>query len=368
MSKPLFFYGTLRHLLLLEVVLGRAPAPVCIRPAVLSGYAALGVAEGPFPMLVSQEGARAPGIVVADLNAADLARLDFYEGGFGCDLVDVVLEDGTSAQVYLCALDRWQAQGAWDFDRWQAEWAAMSCHAAEEVLGYFGTRSRAEVAAMFPQIRSRAWSKVLGAERRAGQDVLDGRVDVIRKTNAYAGYFTLDEVTLRSERFDGTMSQTLERSYLVGGDASLVLPYDPIRDRVLLVEQMRMGPLGRGDPEIWHLEPVAGRIDPGETPEHAALREAQEEAGLDLRRLEVVAKGYASPGDSTTYFHIFVGLTDLPDDANGIGGLEAEAEDIRSRLVSFDEFMAMAEGQAIANTPLALLAYWLAYHRSRLRS
>jgi hypothetical protein len=36
--------------------------------------------------------------------------------------------------------------------------------------------------------------------------------------------------------------------------------------------------------------------------------------------------------------------------------------------MSFDDFLAMAERHALANTPLALLAYWLAHHRSRLRS
>tara|TARA_R110000850_G_scaffold5383_3_gene22415 strand:- start:151 stop:1251 length:1101 start_codon:yes stop_codon:yes gene_type:complete len=366
MTTPVFFYGTLRHMPLLEVVLGRVPASV--RPAVLTGHAALAVAEAPLAMLLAQDGGRVQGVAVRDLSVADRAHLDFYAGVFDYALADVVLEDGASAQVYRCAPDRWQGQEPWDIDCWRAEWAAMSCHAATEIMGYFQTRSRAQVAAMLSQIHGRAWSRVLGAQRVAGQGVFEGRIDILRKDTAYAGFFALDEIVLRHQKFDGTMSQPLERSYLIGGDASLVLPYDPVRDRVLLVEQLRVGPMGRGDTEIWHLEPVAGRIDPGETPEAAALREAQEEAGLTLRRLEIVSKSYASPGDSTTYFHIFVGLADLPDTAAGIGGLEAEAENIRSRLVSFDEFIAMAERQAIANTPLALLAYWLAHHRSRLRS
>jgi nudix-type nucleoside diphosphatase (YffH/AdpP family) len=198
--------------------------------------------------------------------------------------------------------------------------------------------------------------------------VLDGKIEIERQTRAYTGYFAVDEVDLRHARFDGTMSEVLHRSYFVAGDAALVLPYDPVRDRVLVVEQMRMGPLGRGDTEIWHLEPIAGRIDPGETAPQAALREAQEEAGLTLSQLETVAQGYSSPGDSTGYYHIFVGVTDLPDDTARVGGLLTEDENIRSRLISFDEFIAMAERQALANTPLTLLAYWLAHHRSRLRS
>jgi nudix-type nucleoside diphosphatase (YffH/AdpP family) len=322
----------------------------------------------PFPMLVAQAKHSARGIVVSGLTSSNIARLDFYEGGFEYDLVDVVLRDGTAAQVYLCDPERWQSDGAWDFPAWQVQWGAMSCHAAREVMGHFGGLSRDEVAAIFPQIRARAWANVLGTRHNAGQDVFAGSVEVAQHRRAYTGYFAVDEVDLRIEQFDGKMSPLLARSYFIGGDAALVLPYDLVRDRVMLVEQFRMGPFGRKDPEVWHLEPIAGRIDPGETPEQTALREAHEEADLRLDHLEVVAKGYPSPGDSTGYFHIFVGLADLPDEAAGIGGLDSEAENIRSRLISFDDFLAMAERQALANTPIALLAYWLAHHRSRLRS
>lgn len=369
MPSPLFFYGTLRHVPLLEVVLGRPLGADALLPKVLDGYVAMTTAEGPFPMLVAQEGGSAQGMLLQGLSAEDVARLDFYEGGFDYDLVDVVLRCGTPARVYLSAPEAWTPQGAWDIDVWAAQWAAMSCFAAQEVMTHYGSRSRQEVAEMFPQIRARAWSRVLGsAGAPTGQGVHHAQIEIIDRHRAYTGFFAVDEVRLRHARFDGRLSQVLERAYFIGGDAALVLPYDPVRDRVLLVEQMRMGPLGRGDPEVWHLEPVAGRIDPGETPQQAARREAQEEAGLVIDTLEPVSQGYASPGDATTYFHVFVGLADLRDRAAGLGGLASEHEDIRARLVSFDDFIAMAETRALANTPLTLLAYWLAHHRSRLRS
>ncbi|WP_298863665.1 gamma-glutamylcyclotransferase [uncultured Sulfitobacter sp.] len=368
MTAPLFFYGTLRHAPLLEIVLGRDLGAQNLKPAVLPEFAAFAVAEGPFPMLVAQAGGRAQGLCVSGLTDVDIARLDFYEGGFDYDLIDVVLESGQDAQVYVCATDRWTAQGAWDFVTWRTQWGEMSCHAAAEVMGHYGTYDRDAVAAMFPQIRARAWSKVLGAHWHAGQGVFDGRVEITKQLRAYTGYFAVDEVSLRHERFDGTMSPVLERSYFIGGDAALVLPYDPVRDVVLLVEQIRMAPIGRNDPEVWHLEPIAGRIDAGETAEHTALREAREEAELEIDRLELVARGYPSPGDSTGYYHIFVGIADLPEGAARVSGLETEAENIRSRLIPFTDFLAMAERQALANTPLTLLAYWLSHHRSRLRS
>ncbi|WP_299417115.1 NUDIX domain-containing protein [uncultured Sulfitobacter sp.] len=368
MTNALFFYGTLRHLPLLEVVLGRPSDTIQIDATQLDGYAVYAVAEEPFPTIQRSSGASAKGVLVSGLTDEDVRRLDFYEGGFDYDLIDVTLVNGAQAQMYICAPDRWATAGAWDFDAWTADWASLSCHAAREVMGHYGVLDRKEVAEIFGQIRGRAWSKVLAERSAPSQGVFRGDVEIIRKTRAYTGYFAVDEVRLRHTLFDGGQSDVLDRSYFVAGDAALVLPYDPQRDCVLVVEQMRMGPLGRGDAEIWHLEPIAGRIDPGETGEQAALREAMEEAGLTLDSLETVARGYSSPGDSTGFYHIFVGVTELPDSIAGTAGLVSEDENIRSRLFSFEEFIAMAERQALANTPLTLLAYWLAHHRSRLRS
>lgn len=364
----LFFYGSLRHAPLLEIVLGRSLPPENFQAAVLCDYAVYAVVDQPFPMLVSKAGGRAEGLLASGLTASDVARLNFYEGGFAYDLVDIVLENGEAAQVYLCPPDQWPPDGLWDFDAWVDLWGAMSCYAAQEVMGYLSSHGRDQVAGMFPQIRARAWSRVLADRDSSDKDVFDGTVDVTRQKRAYVGFFALDEVNLRHSRFDGSMSNELKRSYFIASDAALVLPYDPKRDRVLVVEQMRVGPLGRGDSDIWQLEPIAGRVDPGESPEQAARREALEEAELEIGVLETVAQGYASPGESTCYFHIFVGLADLPDDAAVVSGLDSEDENIRSRLISYNDFIGMAERQAIANTPLALLAYWLAHHRSRLRS
>ena len=74
-------------------------------------------------------------------------------------------------------------------------------------------------------------------------------------------------------------------------------------DRVLLVEQFRTGPYVKGDTNPWVLEPIAGLIDVGETPVEAGLREAKEEAHLDIKHMELVARSYPSPGISTEFFH-----------------------------------------------------------------
>jgi len=365
--KNLFFYGTMRHMPLLEIVLGGDTGHLGFEPATLAGFTVSGVAEGPFPMIARDADGTARGLLARGLQPPDVARLDYYEGGFAYDLEEVTLENGERAEVYVPQPDQWTADGPWSLEAWEAQWGALSRFAAREVMGYFGTRSREEVAAIYPRIRARAQAQVNAGAGQA-EETRQGRIDIAERNRVYSRFFALDEMKLRYERFDGTMSQTVDRAVFVGTDAAILLPYDPLRDRVLLIEQMRMGPLARGDSAVWQLEPIAGGVDPGETAEQAAHREAAEEARLKIDKLETVAKVYASPGNATEFFHIFLGLADLPDGIAGIAGLDAENEDIRSHVMSFDDLIAMADRDALANAPLVLAVNWLARHRDRLRS
>lgn len=99
--KNLFFYGTLRHVPLLEIVLGRGASALKISQARLPDHLVSAVAEGPFPMIAAQAGAVAEGLLIEDLSADDVARIDFYEGSFAYDLVAVTLANGQAAEVYL---------------------------------------------------------------------------------------------------------------------------------------------------------------------------------------------------------------------------------------------------------------------------
>ncbi len=366
--KNLFFYGSLRHMPLLELVLDRPVAGIDVLPAQLADFVVSSVAEGPFPMIAPAPGQVAQGVVLRDVTATDLARLDFYEGSFDFDLCPVTLVGGQAAEVYVPRPGRWTDAGPWDLTRWEREFGALSVAAAREVMGYFGNRSREEVDAMFDMIRARAASSLRAAQTHHGSDSFRGRVDVEDRQRSYSRFFALDDLTLRHEHFDGTMSAPLDRAVFIAVDAALVLPYDPVRDRVLVVEQVRMGPIGRGDRTVWQIEPIAGRVDPGETPKDAARREAQEEAGLEIGTLETIAEVYPTPGTSTEFYYVYLGLCDLPDGVTGIAGLAGEGENIRSHIMSFDMLMDRVERRDVANAPIVMAAYYLSHHRDRLRS
>ena len=186
------------------------------------------------------------------------------------------------------------------------------------------------------------------------------------KRLVYKGFFSVEEHDLTYQKFNNEQSNLVTRSTLVSSDAVIVLPYDPVNDRVLLIEQFRAGPYVKGDENPWVLEPIAGLIDEGETPESAGIREAQEEAHLEIKRLELVARSYPSPGISTEFFHQYIGLVSLPEETNLVSGLESEAEDIRSHIFSYEEFYKMIVEGEMNVGPAILLGLWLSKNRKSL--
>lgn len=239
---------------------------------------------------------------------------------------------------------------------------------ANFVMRAYGRLSAQTVRRRLGSLRVEAASRLRAAEARtAGLRVGSGEVEAAVPDLGHSGFFSVEVHHLRHRRFDGEMSSPLIREVFVIGDAVTVLPYDPHRDRVLLIEQFRMGPFGRGDPLPWQLEAIAGRIDPGETPEDAARREAVEEAGLVLGRLEKVAEYYPTPGAVAEYLYSYVALCDLPDGVAGVFGAEDEGEDIKGHLLPFDRLVEVMASGELGNAPLLLTVLWLQRERARLR-
>jgi len=368
--KHLFFYGTLCHLPLLRAVLGHDVAP---EPAVLPGHAVFWAQGQAFPLILAVPGGRAGGVLLRDPTPQDVARLDFYEGGFGYGAREVaVLAPGGAvpARVYFPAPDQWQAGAAWQLADWAAIWGETVVATAGDFMALMGARPAAEVWARYQPMLVRGASRVraaTAAPTAVRRSVQRGDVVVEGFRQSYADFFALEDYTLRHRRFDGSLSATLARAAFVSGDAVTVLPYDPGRDRVLVIEQFRVGPMARGDAQPWVLEAIAGRIDPGESAEACARREALEEAGLTLGALLAVAHYYPSPGATSEYLYSYVALCDLPDGAAGTFGLAHEAEDIHGHVLGFDDMMALVASGEINNAPLLLTALWLARERDRLR-
>ncbi|HCP82419.1 MAG TPA: NUDIX hydrolase [Octadecabacter sp.] len=368
----LFIFGTLLHMPLLEVVSGDPDIAQRITWAVRPGYRVSRVKGHVFPIMHEDADSVAEGVIVEGLSDAHLKRLDFYEKAFDYSRVDFVVLDKDQAPrgvtAYVPPEGRWTPAEPWNREKWISDFGEVTAMTAQEAMAALGSTTPSQMGEQYPNMMARAASRQRAA-KSAGYGQM-GRADVhlIDARKQYAGFFNVEELDLTFRRFDGSMSEPVNRAVFVGTDAAIVLPYDPVRDRVMLVEQFRPGAYLRGDPNPWTLEPVAGRIDPGEGPEEAAIREAEEEAGIKITSLRGVSAAYPSPGSTTEHFYVFIGITDLPDGAEGVAGKLSEAEDIRSQVLDWADFdMALNAGE-FRLLPLLVAGHWLARNRESLRA
>lgn len=189
--------------------------------------------------------------------------------------------------------------------------------------------------------------------------------EVIEESAVYRGFFNLSRFRLRHTLFAGGWSEPLSRELFHRGRCVAVVPYDPVTEQVILIEQFRIGAVG--DKAVpWLMEIVAGAVEPGESPEDVAHREAVEEAGCTLGRLLRIGEFYTTPGGCSEKVTVFCGLTDCRA-AGGIFGLDEEDEDIRALTVSLDEALAWIDAGIIDSAVPALALQWLALNRERLR-
>ncbi len=179
------------------------------------------------------------------------------------------------------------------------------------------------------------------------------------------GFFQLDLLRVRFEKFEGGWSVPLDRELFLQREAVAVLPYDPRSDRVVLIEQFRSGAIDREEGP-WLIEAVAGLREPRETPEEVARREVEEEAGLIAGRLERVGAYRSSPGATNELVHVFIAEVEAPE-GGGIHGLESEHEDIRTHVMSRSEALSLLQDGAITAATAVVPLLFLKSEARRLR-
>ena len=369
----IFFFGSLRDAALLEIVLGRPVAPADIRAAEAPGHVAREMIGEAYPYLAAAPGHSASGVVVSDLSAEDLRRLEYFEEAeYGLAPI-TVRADGRDFEVqHFHSTDKVATTDReWDFATWQRHERAVALEAAAELMAHIDIVPMEEMDRIWHGImiraRMRARAKAerpvagrLRARRTAG-DVISERVE-----RPYTAYLALEQHRLRHRRFDGTMSESMERTVMTSGDAVTVVPFDPDGDRVMLIEQFRAPMFARGDACPWGIEAIAGRIDQETDDAACARREAMEEGGVELGALEVVARYYTTPGIAAEHITSFVGHARL-DGEGGVYGVENEHEDIRAFTCTLDDAMAGVVSGEINNAPAIMTILWLQQHGDRLR-
>lgn len=188
---------------------------------------------------------------------------------------------------------------------------------------------------------------------------------VIKKKIIYQGFFKLSEIKLQHELFAGGQSPVLRRELLDRGQAVAVLPYDPVRDEVVLVEQFRIG-AGKDKSGPWLIEIIAGYKEAGESAEDVVHREAHEEAGCEVTDLLAMFRYYSSPGGSDEQVQIFLGRTDSSH-IEGIHGLDEEGEDIKVHVISSEQAFDWLDCGRIDSAAPIIAIQWFRLNREQIR-
>ena len=194
---------------------------------------------------------------------------------------------------------------------------------------------------------------------------MEYQVELVENESLYRGFLGINRYHIRHSLFAGGVSPIIVRERVESFQAASVLLYDPSLDKVVMIEQFRIGAID--DPGgAWILEVIGGVIEKGQTAEDVARREAVEEAGCPIRRLEPICNFMVSPGFSTERIFLFCGEVDASS-AGGIHGLAHEGEDIRVDVLSSDEVIGELYGGRINCTSAIVAVQWFVMNRERLR-
>ena len=180
----------------------------------------------------------------------------------------------------------------------------------------------------------------------------------------FSKYFRLEELSLSHELFEGGYSNIFTREIFERGSVVALLPYDPERRTVVLIEQFRAGAIG-DEKTPWLLECVAGVIEEGESEEQVAIRESHEEAGCEVKKLHQISRYYVSPGGTTELCTLYCGIIDS-EGIGGIHGLDHENEDIRVEVVDAESAYAMVRDGRIKSSATIIALQWLELNEQRL--
>lgn len=180
----------------------------------------------------------------------------------------------------------------------------------------------------------------------------------------YQGFHNIELLEFSFDKFAGDTSGVVTREVFRRKPCVGLLPFDPIRQEIILIEQIRPGPISNNHPNPWLLEIVAGIVEEDEDAADTAIREAQEEANCSITKIIPLYEYYVSPGCTSETIKLFCGITDTTH-AGGIFGVQAENEDIKVHVVNLqDAFELLKSGQIINAATIVALQWLIINHQN----
>lgn len=146
------------------------------------------------------------------------------------------------------------------------------------------------------------------------------------------------------------------------GNGATILLYNRAKNSVVLIRQFRMATQVNGNESGMLIETCAGLLD-DDTPEDCIRKEAIEETGYAVGKVEKLFEAYMSPGGVTELIHFFAAEYDESLRDNAGGGVEDESIEVLE--LPFPQALAMIksgeirDGKTIMLLQHAQLAGWL---------
>ncbi len=183
-------------------------------------------------------------------------------------------------------------------------------------------------------------------------------VEIQNKRTVFDDKFKIDEATLRFQKFNGQMSDTVHRLVFERGDLAAALLFNKDTQKVLLIEQFRYPAYEKGPG--WIQEIVAGVIEKNEHPEETIRREIREEIGYEVREpLTHIATFYVSPGGTSERNMLYYVEVSNADHVSSGGGKVSEHEDIELVEITLPELWQALDNGDIVDAKTLIAAQWL---------
>ena len=188
-------------------------------------------------------------------------------------------------------------------------------------------------------------------------------VEILKDETLSKNWYHLRNVTFNYTGSNGT-TKTLKREVYDRGNGATILLYDPRRDSVVLVRQLRIPAYLNGH-SGWLLETPAGLLD-GDQPAEAIKREVMEETGYLVTDVKPLFHAFMSPGAVTETVHFFAAVIDVTVRAEDGGGAAHEDEDIEVLEIPLVEAMTMIGTGEICDGKTIMLLQWAMLNRAEL--
>ena len=185
---------------------------------------------------------------------------------------------------------------------------------------------------------------------------MTSKIRNIEKKVLSDNWYTLNKYSYDYQKPSGEWERQ-EREAYDRGNGSTILLYNAAKQSVILTRQFRLPTFVNGNSDGMLVEACAGLLEEHNA-EDCIKKEAEEETGYKIDKVEKIFEAYMSPGSVTEILYFFVAEYSDEMKVSEGGGLAHEQEDIEVLELSFDDaFSMIASGEIKDAKTIMLLQY-----------